>query len=50
MKTLVLLLLTVLTTGILTGCEHEHWEHHGGYGRPVPYEYGHGGYYNWEHR
>jgi hypothetical protein len=47
MKTLVLLLFTILTTAILTGCEHEEWEHHhGAYGHPYPYEYGHGGYYH----
>jgi len=51
MKTLILLLFTVLTTAILTGCEHEEWEHHhGGYGRPAPYDYGNGGYYRDWHR
>jgi hypothetical protein len=50
MKTLILLaLLAIGSLGVLTGCEHEHEEHHhgGAYGAPAPgYDYGRGGYYN----
>jgi hypothetical protein len=51
-----LVLALMILAGVLTGCEHEEWEHHhGGYGYPGPgYEYGHGNYnpYNgeWDHR
>ena len=54
MRTIILMALAIFGASILTGCEHEHWEHHrGGYGHPAPYDYGRGGYYHgpyYDHR
>jgi hypothetical protein len=44
MKKAILFILGTLVVGILTGCEHEHWEHRGGY-YPA-YEYGHGAHWD----
>jgi len=51
MKTAIVLVLGLFASTALTGCEHEHWEHHhDAYGSPGPgYEHGYDHYdHDWD--